>query len=74
MPGSFLDVRERQITIFIGEVDDLIEPGDRVTYLFCVGQRFFTLFRKCIDTSWQVTLRREPSVFLVRFPSRFGQS
>jgi hypothetical protein len=40
VPYSFLDVRERQITIFIGDVDDLIEPGDGVTHVLCVGQRF----------------------------------
>ncbi len=49
----------------------LIEPGDGVTHVLCVGQRFFALFGKCINASWQVTLRREPSVFFVRFPSRF---
>src|SRR5579862_9423185 len=34
---SFLDIRERQGTLGIGNIDDLIEPGDRVTYMFCVG-------------------------------------
>ena len=71
MPCSFLDVRERQITIFIGDVDDLIEPRDGVTQMLCVGQRLFALFGKYINASSQLTLRREPSVFLVRFPSRF---
>src|SRR6202142_2083693 len=69
---SFLDVGERQGTVSIGDVDDLIEPRDRVTHMLCVGQWFFTLLRKRVDTVWQVTLRREPSVFLVRFPGRFG--
>src|SRR5580692_11997243 len=36
--------------------------------MFCVGQWFFTLLRKCIDTVGQVALRRQLSVFLVRFP------
>ena len=60
MPCSFLDVRERQITIFIGDVDDLIEPRDGVTHVLCVGQRFFALFGKCINASWQVTLVVSP--------------
>src|SRR3984885_3183307 len=68
---SFLDVRERQSTVGIGDVDDLIEPRDRVTHMLCVGQWFFTLLRKRVDTVWQVALRREWSVFLVRFPSCF---
>ena len=71
MPCSFLDVHERQVTIFIGYVDDLIEPGDGVTHVLCVGQRFLALFGKCINAGWQVTLRREPSVFFVRLPTRF---
>jgi hypothetical protein len=71
VPCSFLDVRERQVTIFIGDVDDSIEPADGVTHVLCVGQRFFALFGKCVNASRLVTLRREPSVFLVRFPSRF---
>jgi hypothetical protein len=37
---SFLDVRERQSTVGIGDVDDLIEARDRVTHMLCVGQRF----------------------------------
>ena len=32
VPCSFLDVRKRQITIFIRDVDDLIEPRDRVMH------------------------------------------
>jgi hypothetical protein len=43
VPSRFLDVREHQITIFIGAVDDLIELGDGVTHVLCVGQRFFAL-------------------------------
>ena len=69
---SFLDVRERQGTVGIGDVDHLIEPREGVSDMLCVGQWFFTLLRKCIDTVRKVTLRREPSVFLVRFPGRFG--
>jgi hypothetical protein len=46
VPCSFLDVHERQITIFIGDVDDLIEPGDGVTPVLYVGQRFLALFGK----------------------------
>ena len=46
---SFLDVRERQSAIGIGDVDDLIEPRDRVTHMLCVGQWFFTLLRKRLD-------------------------
>jgi hypothetical protein len=52
VPCSFLHVRKRQITIFIGDVDDLIEPGDGVTPVLSVGQRFFALFGKCINASW----------------------
>jgi hypothetical protein len=63
MPCSSPHVRESQITVFIGDVDDLTEPGDGVTHVLSVGQRLFVLFRKCINVSWQVTLRREPSVF-----------
>src|SRR5580658_11118037 len=69
--GGFLDVRERQSTVGIGDADDLIEPRDRVTHMLCVGQWFFTLLRKRVDAVGQVALRREPSVFLVRFPGRF---
>ena len=46
---SFLDVRERQRTVSIGDVDNLIEPRDRVTHMFRVGQGFFTLLRKRVD-------------------------
>jgi hypothetical protein len=63
--------RERQSTVGIGDADYLIEPRDRVTHMLCVGQWFFTLLRKRVDAVRQVTLHREPSVFLVRFPSRF---
>ena len=70
--GSFsLRSTFRQSTVGIGDVDDLIESRDRVTHMLCVGQWFFTLLRKRVDAVWQVALRREPSVFLVRFPSCF---
>src|SRR5580692_13089556 len=68
---SFLDVGESQSAIGIGDVDDLIETRDRITDMLCVGQRFFTLLRKCVDAVGQVALRRQPSMFLVRFPSCF---
>jgi hypothetical protein len=68
---SFLDVRVRQITILIGDVDYLIEPGDGVAHVLCVGQRFFALFGKCVNASWQATLRGEASMFVVSFPSPF---
>src|SRR5208282_3477454 len=67
----FFDVRERQSTVGIGDIDNLIEPRDRVTHVLCVGQWFFALLRKRVDAVWQVTLRREQPVFLVRFPSCF---
>ena len=35
---SFLDVRKRQSTVGIGDVDDSIEPRHRVTHMLCVGQ------------------------------------
>jgi hypothetical protein len=68
---SFLDVRERQSTVGIGDVDDLIEPRERVTHMLRVGQWLFTLLPKRVDAVGQVALRRQPSVFLVRFPGRF---
>src|SRR5580698_158764 len=68
---GFLDVRECQRTIGIGYVYHLIEPRDRVTYMLRVGQWLFALLRKRVDTVWQVTLHRKPSVFPMRFPSRF---
>jgi hypothetical protein len=40
---------KRQITIFIGGVDDLIEPSDGVRHLLRVGQRFFALFEKYVQ-------------------------
>ena len=46
---SFLDVRERQSTVGIGDVDDLVERRGRVTHMLCVGQWFFTLLRKRVD-------------------------
>src|SRR5271170_132230 len=68
---SFLDVGERQCEISIGDVDDLVETRDRITDMLCVGQWFFTLLRKCVDAVGQVALRRQTSMFLVRFPSCF---
>ena len=68
---SFLDVGERQGSIGIGNVDDLIETSDRITDMLCVGQWFFTLARKCVDAVGQVALRHQPAMFLVRFPSCF---
>src|SRR5271155_398863 len=47
---SFLDVCERQRTVGIGDVDDLIEPCDRITHMFGVGQWFFALLGKRVDT------------------------
>jgi hypothetical protein len=68
---SLFAVRERQSAIGIGDVGDLIEPCDGVTYMPCIGQRFFTLLRKGEDSVGQVASHRKPPVFLVRFPSRF---
>ncbi len=68
---SFLDVGKRQSAISIGDIDNLIEPRDRVTHMLCVGQWFFTLLRKRVDAIGSVALLRQPSVFLVRFPGRF---
>src|SRR5208282_2724072 len=39
----FLDVRERQSTVGIGDVDDLIETRDRVMHMLCVGPWLFAL-------------------------------
>src|SRR5271154_1943021 len=71
MVCSFLDVRERQSTVGIGDVNDLIKPRHRVTHVFCVCQWFLTLLRKRVDAVWQVALRREQPVFLMRLPSCF---
>ena len=68
---SFLDVGEGQSAICIGNVNDLIESRDRITDMLCVGQWLFTLLRKCVDAVGQVALRRQPSMFLVRFPCCF---
>src|SRR5579872_2868499 len=68
---SLLDVGESQSAICIGNVNDLIESRDRITDMFRVSQWFFTLLRKCVDAVGQVALRRQPSMFLVRFPRCF---
>jgi Bacterial regulatory proteins, luxR family len=68
---SLLDVRKRQGTIGIGNLDDLIEPCNGVTYVLRIGQGFFTLLRKGKDGIGQVALTRQPPMFLVRFPSGF---
>ena len=60
---SFLDVRERQSTIGIGDVDDLIEPRNRVTHMFCVGQWFFTLLRKRVAPSCRSLCLVSPPCF-----------
>ena len=49
MLRSFLDVRERQSAIGIGDVDDLVEPRDRVTHMLRVGQWFLALLRIRVD-------------------------
>ena len=68
---SLFDVRERQGSVGIGDVDDLIEPRHRVTHVLRVGEWLFTLLRKRVDAVGQVALHRQLSVFFVRFPGRF---
>ena len=67
---SFLNVREPQSAVGIGDIDDLIEPSDGVTHVPFIGQRLFPLFRKGKNAVRQVALLRKPSVFLVRHPGR----
>src|ERR1700722_14667633 len=67
---GLLDVRERQCTICIRDVDDLIEPGDSIAHVLRIGQRLLPLLRKGINRVRQVALRRKLPMFLVRFPSR----
>jgi hypothetical protein len=49
---SFLDIRERQRTVGIGNVDDLIEARKRVAHMLCVGEWLFPLLRKRVDALW----------------------
>ena len=58
---SSLDVRKRQSTVGIGDIDDLSEPRDRVTHMLRVGQWLFTLLRK--RAVGQVALRRRRPCF-----------
>jgi hypothetical protein len=43
---SLLDVCEREGAIGIGNVDDLVEACDRISYVRSIGQWFFPLLRK----------------------------
>ena len=51
VPRGRLDVRERQVSISIGDVYNLTEPRDSVAYVLGIGQRLFPLVRKGINPS-----------------------
>ena len=72
MAGSFLDVRERQSTVGIGDIGDLIEPRNRIPHMLRVGQWLFPMAWKGVDAVGQVTLRDQLAVFLVGSPGSFG--
>ena len=69
VPGGLLDVGESLRSIFIGHVDDLIEPRYGVAHVASISHRLFALFWECVDTIRKIALRGELTVFFVRFPS-----
>ena len=54
MFGRLLDIGEGQGAVLIGNVEDLIEPGDGVANVLGVGQRLLALFWEGEDRIGQV--------------------
>src|SRR5579872_1319377 len=63
-----LDVRERQIAVFVGDAHHLIEPRDSVPDMPRIRQRLFSLLWKSKYGLRQVTLHRKAPVLFMRLP------
>src|SRR6516165_7547524 len=65
---GLLDIREGELPIGVGYVDDLIESRHSVADVLGISQGFLPLVRIGKDTVRQVAARRELPVLFVRFP------
>jgi hypothetical protein len=68
VPGRLLDIRERQRSIGVGDVDHLVKARNGVAHVLRVRQRLLALIGEREDAVWEVTLRCELPVLGVWFP------